>query len=470
MGGSDDGVHGGWGHIMGWMRIKNLPTLIAASVIITLIFSPAIIYPFFQDVFFALVTTRVGSLTDVLSLFKLIPEAVYWRPLGIQLYFGLMQFLGLIEPIWFHLTSLAFHLFNTYLVYRLVLRDCHGHQGDLAMTKRNERVAKLTAFLWGISPIHYFALGWAVNFSFILVVTWSILAVMAAGEGKNWRAMLFLILGLGTNELAVVIPGLAVLAAGRKRLKLLISMTVIVAIYLIWRMASGIKIQGDYVLGLTTVLSTLRWYGLWMLGWSDIVRDFIRWGAVFTGDFIKTFPAVVSIYLVEIGVLISTGLPRLPAGEAGRYAPRNDRLLWVIIGLLPVLFFQKHLYSHYGAIAAIGFYWWLAEIAVRRGGEMLIAIVWIMVVLATMGLNYKVSWMADHAANSSRFQKMVQEQMPEERVSRIYIVSDGLKARTVLLGGYGVEYLTGVSRDKVIFVNSEDEIPEPKSDAAIINL
>ena len=152
------------------MRVKNIGFWIILFSIITLIFFPAIIYPFFQDDFFALVTTKITSLGDIWRLFLPVAEAVYWRPLGIQLYFGLMQFFGLGQPIWFHLVSLLVHLLNTYLVYRLI-RSLRATGGSVAIS----RIAKLTAFLWGTSPIHFFALGWAVNFSFILVVTWPIL-------------------------------------------------------------------------------------------------------------------------------------------------------------------------------------------------------------------------------------------------------------------------------------------------------
>lgn len=203
-----------------------------------------------------------------------------------------------------------------------------------------------------------------------------------------------------------------------------------------------------------------------MLGWSDIVRDFIRWGVVFTPEFVRTFPAIVAVYSIEVAVIL--GIATSSRRDIG--TPRNDGLLWVIIGLLPVLFFQKHLYSHYAAIAAIGFYWWLAEIAVARRRKMVMAVVWIMAAFTTMGLNYRASWMADHAANSGKFQSMVREQMPSERVSRIYIVSGGLKVQTVLLGGYGVEYLTGVDRNKVIFVSSIDEMTELHDDEAVIFL
>src|SRR3989338_4675351 len=101
------------------MRIKNAGFWLAVFSIITLIFSRTIIYPFFQDDFFVLVTTKISSLSDIWRLFLPVSEAVYYRPLGIQLYFGLMQFAGLGQPIWFHLVSLAVHLLNTYLVYKL---------------------------------------------------------------------------------------------------------------------------------------------------------------------------------------------------------------------------------------------------------------------------------------------------------------------------------------------------------------
>jgi hypothetical protein len=322
----------------------------------------------------------------------------------------------------------------------------------------------LAAFLWGTSPIHYFTLGWAGNFSFILVVTWSILAILASREGNIFRAILFLILGLMTNEMAVVIPLLVILLNGGKRLAA--PMLSVVVGYVVWRILSGVKIEGDYVVGLTTTASTLRWYGLWMLGWSDIVRDFIRWGVVFTPEFVRTFPAVVTIYFIEVAVIL--GIATSSRRDVG--TPRNDGLLWVIIGLLPVLFFQKHLYSHYAAIAAIGFYWWLAEIAAARIRKMAMAAVWIMVAFTTMGLNYRASWMADHAANSAKFQSMVLKQVPSERVSRIYIVSESSKAQTVLLGGYGVEYLTGIDRYKISFIGSEKNILGWTDDVMVIKL
>ena len=55
-------------------------------------------------------------------------------------------------------------------------------------------------------------------------------------------------------------------------------------------------------------------------------------------------------------------------------------------------------------------------------------------------------------------------------MSRIYIVSDVPKAQTVLLGGYGVEYLTGVNKNKVIFVSSLSEVLELKDDEEVIFL
>ena len=441
------------------MRVKNIGFWIILFSIITLIFFPAIIYPFFQDDFFALVTTKITSLGDIWRLFLPVAEAVYSRPLGIQLYFGLMQFFGLGQPIWFHLVSLLVHLLNTYLVYRLI-RSLRATGGSVAIS----RIAKLTAFLWGTSPIHYFALGWAVNFSFILVVTWSILAILASREGKIFQAIVFLILGLATNEMAVVIPGLVILATGRKRIRLAGSMLAGVAFYVIWRLTVGIKVQGDYALSLVAPISAFRWYGLWILGWSDIVRDFIRWGIVFRSEFTKIFPGVVSIYLIEIGVLIW-----LAKGEWKNKMPVKY-FLWIIIGLTPVLLFQSHLYSHYAAIAAIGFYWWLAEIVVKRERRLLLMLTWVMVAAATLGLSYKVSWMADHAAESQRFQRLVLDQTQKGEVSRIYIVSNVPRAQTVLLGGYGIEYLTGVNRDKVIFVSSLNEVPEGLPDWAVISL
>ncbi len=444
------------------MRTKNIGFWLLIFSIITLIFSPAIIYPFFQDDFFVLVTTKISSISEIWRLFLPVSEAVYWRPLGIQLYFGLMQFFGLGRPIWFHLMSLAVHLLNTYLVYRLI-RSLRAipmlHRESVAISG----VAKLAAFLWGTSPIHYFALGWAVNFSFILVVSWSLLSILSAIEGKKIKPILFFGLGLMTNEIAVIIPGLVFLVSGRKKLGTAAAMAVTAAVYAGWRWAGGVKIEGDYAVGLTTVALTLRWYGLWILGWSDIVRDYLS-GIIFSPDFIKTFPAVVLVYIIELAAIVIL-LRRLfqRAAVLG--------FSWMLVGLLPVMFFSRHIYSHYATLAAIGVYWSAAEIASRRRQWMAATIIWLMVAVTTLGLNYQVSWMADHARNSIEYQMKMREYTDiSMKEGILYIVSGDRGAETVLLNGWGVEYLSGVNQENVQFVSSVDEIPDIAEKKTIIFL
>ena len=136
--------------------------------------------------------------------------------------------------------------------------------------------------------------------------------------------------------------------------------------------------------------------------------------------------------------------------------------MWLIMGLSPVLFFSKHLYSHYAAIASIGVYWWIGKSLVnRRKLSVVIISVWLVTVGVTMRLNYLASWMGDHARHST----MYQEKLPQGKNEigqdfRIYIVSSGDKSKIVLAEGYGVEYLLGVDHGRIVFVRSLDFIPE----------
>ena len=134
-----------------------------------ILFSGIIRYPFFQDDFFVLQTSRVHTPNDIFRLIGIQDGTVYWRPIGIQLYFALLQAINIGSPLGFHLAAFFFHLINIYLVFKLT---------KLVIPKTS--VNRLTAFFYAISPLHYFALGWAINFSYVIVVTLALLVFIFA--------------------------------------------------------------------------------------------------------------------------------------------------------------------------------------------------------------------------------------------------------------------------------------------------
>ncbi len=130
---------------------------ILVAFLIVFLFFPVFSLYFNSDDFFALYcyTKKVESLAGFLNFFLPREDVVYYRPLGIPIYFYLIKLLFGLNYKIFHFFSLFFHLINTFLVFLLIRKVI-----------RNDPAAKLGAFLYGTSAVHFLSLGWVVNFSF----------------------------------------------------------------------------------------------------------------------------------------------------------------------------------------------------------------------------------------------------------------------------------------------------------------
>jgi hypothetical protein len=430
-----------------------------------ILFSEALGYPFFQDDFFVLQTSRIDSLTDIFRLIGIQDLTVYWRPIGIQLYFALLQALKFDSPLVFHLIGFFFHLTNIYLVYilsKLVIRNIHS--------------ARLTAFFYGVSPLHYFALGWAVNFSYLIVVTLVLLVLIFALSHRFILSLICMILALASNELAISTPFLLVIvlmrlheenhSAKKRSLQFIVAIFSITVGYLIWRFLQGIRVENDYVLSLFAPLYSLRWYGLWMIGLSDIVRDQMENMITFQTLFTMNFPWVVFAYIFQIGMvsLIFGGMVVESIRSKRWMIERLFQVGWIIIGLAPVLFFPAHLYSHYAALASVGFYWMISQFLVELNTPYNLVIrqgaigIWVLIAIVTLRLNYLASWMSDHARESESLKRRIMSFQSEISPSTlIYVTSLSRKAEIVLGGEYGISYLTELKPQNVRFAKSLEE-------------
>ena len=427
-----------------------------------ILFSGIIRYPFFQDDFFALQTSRVYTPNDVFRLIGIQDGTVYWRPIGIQLYFALLQAINIGSPLGFHLAAFFFHLINIYLVFKLT---------KLVIPKTS--VNRLTAFFYAISPLHYFALGWAINFSYVIVVTLALLVFIFAISNRLILSGIAMVLALAANELAISVPILLVLLLiklnGRKflsqkrLLKFIAAAFAVTVGYLIWRLSQGMRTENDYTISLVAPILSMRWYGLWMIGLSDIIRD--QMASIFTFQtlFTMSFPWVVFVYTFHIGVmlLVISGM-LVEAVRSKRWlTERLFQIGWIVVGLSPVLLFPVHLYSHYAALASIGLYWAISQFLVELKTSYNLRVrqsmagLWLLVAVVTLRLNYLASWMSDHARHSQLFQgELLRQYKQVDSSATIYIVTNSTKAPLVLAKGYALNYLYGVSPEKVHYTKS----------------
>lgn len=460
---------------------------IAIFLLTGIIFRQPLTYTFFQDDFFVLGKTQINSLLDLRQMFEPEPDAVYYRPLGIQTYFGLMRLAGLGNPTAFHTISFIFHLLNIILVYKLT-----------QLVYKREIVSKLTAFFYALAPLHYFALGWAVNFSFISVVTWELLSLIFFCQGRKLLTLLFLIIAVATNELAIVLPILYIMLgsfqksfrvpqksgtwesisdsdchvanAPRNDKEYAVRFSAIsaipVTIYLTWRFTVGIRAEGDYGLSFFAPIRSLYWYILWILGVSDIIKDHLVHYVIPRWSFVTAFPRTTATYFIE-GLAVLFIFVKVIKRALLSVIARKEllfQLVWVVISLLPVLFFSTHLYSHYAALASIGIYWILAKfvygLSTKRHfviyGSTVFA--WLVVSWTTVSLNSLASWMGDHSRHSRQFQlQLLRQRKQVNPLATVYIITNSTKAPLVLAKGYALNYLYGVSPQQVHYMKSARE-------------
>lgn len=386
------------------------------------------------------------------------------------MYFGVIQLLNIDKPIFAYTISLFFHLLNIWLIYELT-----------GLLYKSKLIPKFTVFFYSVSPIHFFALGWVSAFQYVILITWSLLFFISFVRSKMWQGITFLILALGTNELSITLPVLGLLLATRKhssswfhnKKNAVFSVIVVLmsVIYVGWRLWRGLRCEGDYQMffSIKTMVGSLRWYFLWILGWSDIVRDYVTKIIIFRNEFFNSFPEVVIVYFIELMAFSVLALNYFK-NRLKLKTIWKDFILWIpwtIISLSPVLFFSQHLYSGYATLASLGVYWFIAKTLSesRVFFQKIILIVWLAVVVVTMRLNYLASWMSYRARDSVVYQQSLlrqREKIPAD--FSIYIVTSSENVKVVMAEGYGVAKTYGIDPQKVMYLKSLDQIPRPETE------
>ena len=126
------------------------------------------------------------------------------RPILIATY-ALNWAIGGLDPLSYHLTTLAIHLLNTALAARLI--------GDLA---GNQRIGLLCAAIWGLHPMTTEAVTYTTGRSDALCTTWILAALIAwvahvrGSPRARWYGLAACAGGLLTKEVAFAIPPLLI--------------------------------------------------------------------------------------------------------------------------------------------------------------------------------------------------------------------------------------------------------------------
>jgi hypothetical protein len=413
-----------------------------------LVFRKLLPYTFTQDDFYLLRQAQVTTLKKFIKHSSPRQESIYFRPLGMQGYFWLnWRLLGFRPEAWRYV-NLVVHSLNGALVYLLTKRVIGKYE-------------LVTMLLYLTAPLHFAAIGWIANVSFLTGTTITLLTILTALDKRKSTLML---IGLYTtalliNELTIVIPLLLLLLSvwkldslPQERLLHLFAVLVpITGLYLIFRARSPITTVSEYEMGIGRhVAQNIRWLLLWTFGWAESTKDYFVSLFRLKKEFTTSFPVETTVQVTGTAVLIMISLIGLW---------RKRRLLlglaWFLISIMPVILFRRHLFPHYAMIGSIGFFWIVVGgwSCLRRPLRYLFIGLWTLQVSVIMQLNLITHWWIHHTQLTDKLLDDITMRYPSLPPSKEIIVQtdDPDRARIVLAGDNAVQLLYNDPQAKVVF-------------------
>lgn len=395
---------------------------------------------FFQDDWFTLRISNAKNVSEVLQFFIPRKDIIYYRPLGMQIPFFILQRIFGINPLPFHILGFGLHAINIILVFILI-----------RLLTKSSPLASLSAFLYGVSAVHYTPAFWPATLPFIIGPTFFftsfILFLKSLGKKEYtyyFLSIIAFIIGLLTNEMVIVlIPILLAYRFFMDKFKIKKVLPFILVFFIIFIFRFTIftpPVHGSYQIGLgKDLFINLRAYLLWSFNWPEEMKaQFVSLFGV-NKQFIREFPWYFGIFFVTfiINVLFFYIIPitLLIFKKRKQYYSRiMFGIIWFVIGLTPVLFFTQHSFSYYLPISLVGllllstslFGYLLAIISRLNKFFALILLVvllsnWMLASMVTVEFNSKIHWVPRRAALSQFLVGKAMQFYPPEKLNSNFI-------------------------------------------------
>ena len=446
-------------------------------ILIILIYHQTFGLYFFQDDFFSLNTSRVESFGEWIRLWLPNQNVVYYRPLGIPLFFWLGQKVFGTNFLGYRLAAFLAFLATVFLVYKLAF-----------ILTGKDKVAKLTAFFYGVAPLHFLSLAWIVNFSYILGAFFYFLTIFLyikslKEPGLFKIAVLTFGLGILTNEIVLTVPimVLAIDCYFRKKLNLrnfLIFLSISFP-YFILRLLVTPTGGGVYELGLSikSGVATLRWYIFWAFGLPESTSgqfaSLLKINPIFVlSSFWTWFKAMCSLAFYIFFLMACLPLLML------FFQKRLRKIwgfgvfcgFWFLVNILPFLLLPQHAYPHYGAVASFGVYLFLSFLIfkgfekakdfvfLRRFVLGVAVCSWIGLAFLVMRFNLLSHWAPRQAVLAKRILKEIEKFYPKESAGaevEIYVVENNNEKKLALSEKNAIQFFYQNKGIGVFYITSD---------------
>lgn len=372
-----------------------------------LLFLPSLRYYFFQDDWFVLNWTRTG---DLLSYILPRTDIIYYRPISMPILFKTVNTIFPLNPFAFHLV--AFAIFCALIVSVYVL---FNHLGF------DKKISTLGAFLYGTWPIHYISLSWLSTTSYIIGPLFQVLSFInfiKFTKGQKLQnyvfSFFFFLMAILSSEFTFVLPIIfwLYLRAYDKKTNLIQFMPYIAIclIYLFIRIIlSPIPARDDYGLLVNLqLLNNYLWYILWGLGLPERFKTLLYFST--PKQSLKVIFDFAQVAIPTIILTLSLSLVAI-RNLRENLKPYIFGILWLTIGLAPVLLLTNHAYPLYLSFAGIGLLFILLNAFAKTPSVFLAAIVLLWLVSSYSNLIFTRThhWVKDEQAISKSYVDYVRQ-------------------------------------------------------------
>lgn len=395
---------------------KNL-TIIFPFFLIFLIslflFNPSLNYYFFQDDWFVLNWVRTGSFWDLL---KFRTDVIYWRPLSMPIFFKIGQIFFGLNPTGYHLIVFIFHPINAFLVYHLFK--------TLKFTKVTSLILSL---MYATASFHFVPLSWLSTTSYVIGPTFIFATLILFLKNNLLFAFLTFLLALASSELALtVIPAVLILKKFEKAtIVKLLPFIIVSVIYLATRLLIfKPPTTGEYELsfGLQSPRS-LFWYFVWFFNVPEVTSTIFFFSQLKSSTL--TLVPFARYLLLPLILLISFALSILLTKQTIKTLSVGGGLF--IIGLLPILFFPKHIYSMYLVVASLGILYTLGKIFEKMSNKLFyifFIMLWLVSSLLTLSFYRTTHWLVNEQVISRSYVDYLLKKIPNPPPGSTFVFKD----------------------------------------------
>lgn len=427
-------------------------------------FYDSLTYYFFQDDWFIINYVRNKN---IFELFRFNTDVIYYRPVGILLFFKFHYLMFNLNPVFFHLTIFTLHAINGFLIFRL-----------LKLLKIKHFSSLLCAILYIGASFHFMSMGWlslswvSVGALFFLACLYNLIRFARNQSNITLGLVILLyILALFSTEFAVTIYAhvisISILFLNvkiKKMSKALLCMLAVTSIYAFLRfILFKPPIAGDYELTLNlSVIKNTLWYTVWLLNLPEIFKSHISVAeaivskdlAVEMKPFIKWLSLSMIIFLVTSATIF--------LNKSLSIFKIMITLALFIASLAPVIFFDAHTYPYYLTTPSVIIFIYLASIFDKVAKEgvfkktllVLFATSWLSVSFLTVQFQKKTHWIPGEQKISRNTIDSVKKNRAESSSSPIYLPNN-TQLKQSLMDQEAMRLIFGDNNIQTIYMDSK---------------